>query len=337
MAGPCSAESERQVMATATALRENGVKIFRAGIWKPRTHPGGFEGRGAEALPWLRRVKEELGLAVATEVACGQHVEQALQSGMDMLWIGARTTANPFAVQEIADSLRALGADVPVLVKNPVSPDLELWIGALERLNDAGISRLGAIHRGFSLYGEKLYRNSPIWQIPIELKLRLPQLPLIQDPSHTAGRRELVAQVAREGLRMGFDGLMVETHCNPQEALSDRQQQLTPAELADMLCEIPASCPPHSPLSRPTKTLEELRSEIDSLDDMIIELLGKRMETSRAIGELKHESGLSIIQPERFHSMLQQRVIKGREHSLGLEFISRLMKAIHEESVRQQL
>ncbi|MBR5774650.1 MAG: 3-deoxy-7-phosphoheptulonate synthase, partial [Bacteroidaceae bacterium] len=226
IAGPCSAETEEQVMNTATRLAKQGIKIFRAGIWKPRTKPGGFEGQGEIALPWIKRVKEETGMLVTTEVATPKHVEKALEAGVDMLWIGARTTANPFAIQELADSLR--GVDVPVLVKNPVNPDIELWIGALLRINGAGIKRLGAIHRGFSSVDQKIYRNSPLWHIPIELHRRYPNLPIICDPSHIGGRRDLIAPLCQQAMDMGFEGLIVESHCCPDSAWSDASQQVTP-------------------------------------------------------------------------------------------------------------
>ncbi|MBR6286459.1 MAG: 3-deoxy-7-phosphoheptulonate synthase, partial [Bacteroidaceae bacterium] len=226
IAGPCSAESEEQVLSTAKQLASNGIKIFRAGVWKPRTKPGGFEGHGVTALPWLKRVKEETGMLVSTEIATAKHVEAALEAGVDLLWVGARTTANPFAVQEIADSLR--GVDVPVLIKNPVNPDLELWIGAFERLNGAGIKRLGAIHRGFSSYDKKIYRNLPMWHIPIELRRRIPSLPIICDPSHIGGKRDLVAPLCQQAMDLGFNGLIIESHCNPDAAWSDASQQVTP-------------------------------------------------------------------------------------------------------------
>ncbi|MDE6770821.1 MAG: 3-deoxy-7-phosphoheptulonate synthase, partial [Muribaculaceae bacterium] len=228
MAGPCSAETEEQVLSTARQLALGGVKIFRAGIWKPRTKPGGFEGIGKEGLQWLKRVKEETGMLVATEVAMRRHVEEALEAGVDILWIGARTSANPFAMQEIADAIKDAGVDIPVLVKNPVNPDLELWIGALERLYNAGVRRLGAIHRGFSFYGKSIYRNPPQWHIPIELHRRIPELPIIVDPSHMGGKRELIGPLSQQALDMKFSGLMIESHCNPDEAWSDKNQQLTP-------------------------------------------------------------------------------------------------------------
>lgn len=345
IAGPCSAESEEQVLQVAEDLHSGGVKIFRAGIWKPRTHPGGFEGHGSQALPWLQNAKRATGMLMAAEVASRQHVEEAIKGGVDLLWIGARTTANPFAVQEIANSLAEFNPDIPVLVKNPVSPDLELWIGALERLSDSGIYKLGAIHRGFSLYGEKLYRNAPIWQIPIELKLRYPELPLLHDPSHTGGKRELVKQLSEEALGMGFDGIMVEVHPEPACALSDREQQLTPAELLSWLADIISAVPERKDGSKlesaeqqsPTLTLDTLRTQIDRIDAQLIELLARRMEVSRNIGELKQNTGLKVLQPERFREMLENRKANGAAIGLTPEFVSRIMKAIHEESVRQQL
>ena len=283
IAGPCSAESEKQVMETASQLAENGIKIFRAGIWKPRTKPGGFEGVGAEGLAWMRRVKDELGMLTATEVATRQHVKEALAAGIDILWIGARTSANPFAMQEIADTLaEAQMPELPVLVKNPVNPDLELWIGALQRIYNAGIRRLGAIHRGFSVYGKHLYRNMPQWHIPIELRRRLPQLPIVCDPSHIGGKRELIAPLSQQSLNMGFDGLIIESHCSPDEAWSDASQQVTP-ETLDLILNTLVT--PTS--SQSTESLSALRQQIDRIDNELIELLNKRMRVSREIGQYK--------------------------------------------------
>ena len=260
IAGPCSAETEEQVMETARQLSNNGIKIFRAGVWKPRTKPGGFEGNGQKALPWLQRVKKETGMLVATEVATPVHVEQALEAGVDILWVGARTTANPFAVQELADSLK--GVDVPVLVKNPVNPDIELWIGALERINGSGIKRLGAIHRGFSSYDRKIYRNLPMWQIPIELNRRIPQLPIICDPSHIGGRRDLIAPLCQQAMDLGMEGLIVESHIDPDNAWSDAKQQVTPDILSYILNLLVIRDETVT-----TENILELRKQIDSIEE----------------------------------------------------------------------
>ena len=278
IAGPCSAESEEQILTTARELAEYEIKIFRAGIWKPRTKPGGFEGIGETGLKWLQRVKKETGMLVCTEVANKAHVEAALNAGIDMLWIGARTSANPFAVQEIADSL--VGTDIPVMVKNPVNPDLELWIGALQRIYNAGIHRIAAIHRGFTVYGKHLYRNMPQWHIPIELHRRLPSLQIICDPSHMGGKRELIAPLSQQALDMGFDGLIIESHCDPDCALSDKSQQITPEVLNFILNTLVVRDNAQS-----TESLTLLRQQIDQIDNDLIELLAKRMRVSREIGK----------------------------------------------------
>lgn len=268
IAGPCSAETEEQVMTTAKQLASKGCHIFRAGVWKPRTKPGGFEGNGEAALPWMKRVKEETGMLITTEVATPEHVEQALKYDIDILWVGARTTANPFAMQALADSLK--GIDIPVIVKNPVNPDLELWIGAMERINQAGIKRIAAIHRGFSSYDKKIYRNLPMWQIPIELRRRIPDLPIICDPSHIGGKRELIAPLCQQAMDLGFDGLIVESHCDPDKAWSDAKQQVTP-EVLDYILSLLV-------IRNETVTTEgihELRKQIDELDNSIMELLSK--------------------------------------------------------------
>lgn len=330
IAGPCSAETEEQVMATAKALAKNDIKIFRAGVWKPRTKPGGFEGNGEKALPWLKRVKEETGMLIATEVATPKHVEASLNAGIDILWVGARTTANPFAVQELADSLR--GIDVPVLVKNPVNPDLELWIGALERINQAGIERLGAIHRGFSSYDKKIYRNLPMWQIPIELRRRIPALPLICDPSHIGGRRDLIAPLCQQAMDLGMDGLIIESHCNPDEAWSDASQQVTPDILDYILGLLVVRDTKQS-----TESLSALRKQIDQYDDQLIELLAKRMRVSREIGMFKKEHDMTVLQTGRYTEILEKRGAQGALCGIGADCIKEIFEAIHEESVRQQL
>ncbi len=330
IAGPCSAETEEQVMATARELAKNGVKIFRAGIWKPRTKPGGFEGVGEQGLVWLKRVKEETGMLVATEVATKQHVNAALDAGVDVLWIGARTSANPFAMQEIADAL--VGVDVPVLVKNPVNPDLELWIGAMQRLYNAGLRRIGAIHRGFSAYGKHLYRNMPQWHIPIELRRRLPNLTIFCDPSHIGGKRELVAPLSQQAMDMGFDGLIIESHCEPDSAWSDKSQQVTPEVLNFIL---------HTLVVRDsvqtTESLALLRQQIDQIDSELLEALSKRMRVSREIGQYKKEHSMPVVQTGRYDDILNSRARSAEELGMSGEFMKVVYQAIHEESVRQQI
>ena len=330
IAGPCSAETEEQIMQTATALAGKGIKIFRAGIWKPRTKPGGFEGVGEKGLAWLLRVKQETGMYVTTEVATSKHVESALKAGLDMLWIGARTCANPFAMQEIADALQ--GVDVPVLVKNPVNPDLELWIGGMERLNNAGVKRLAAIHRGFSSYEKKIYRNLPQWHIPIELRRRIPSLPIFCDPSHIGGKRELIAPLCQQAMDLGFDGLIVESHCNPDGAWSDAAQQVTPDILSYILNMLVIRKDKQT-----TENLNELRSQIDECDNNIIEILAKRMRVCREIGTFKKEHGMTILQTGRYNEILEKRSAQGEACSMSADFIRHIFEAIHEESVRQQM
>ena len=329
IAGPCSAETEEQVMTTALQLASKGCHMFRAGIWKPRTKPGGFEGNGEVALPWMEQVKKETGMLTATEVATPEHVELALKYGIDILWIGARTTANPFAVQAIADSLK--GIDVPVLVKNPVNPDLELWIGALERINGAGIKRLGAIHRGFSSYEKKLYRNLPMWQIPIELHRRLPELPIFCDPSHISGRRDLVAPLCQQAMDLGMDGLIVESHCQPDQAWSDASQQVTPDVLDFILDRLVIREKVES-----TESINQLRKQIDEIDDQLIDLLAKRMRISREIGLYKKEHGMTILQTGRYSEILDKRGAQGSLMGIDPECIKKIFEQIHEESVNQQ-
>lgn len=330
ISGPCSAESEEQVMNTARQLAKKGVKIFRAGVWKPRTKPGGFEGHGEPALPWMKRVKEETGMLITTEVATPKHVEAALEAGMDMLWIGARTTANPFAIQELADSLR--GVDVPVLVKNPVNPDIELWIGALLRINGAGIKRLGAIHRGFSSIDQKIYRNTPLWHIPIELHRRYPTLPIICDPSHIGGRRELVASLCQQAMDMGFEGLIVESHCCPDSAWSDAKQQVTPDVLDFILDRLVVRNNQEF-----TESLGGLRKQIDEMDDQLLNLLTKRMRVSREIALYKKDHNMGVVQTARYNEILDKRCAQGSLCGMSPEFVRRIYESIHEESVRQQM
>lgn len=336
IAGPCSAESPAQTLSTASQLAEHGITVFRAGVWKPRTMPGSFEGVGAEALGWLAAVKESTGMLTATEVANAAHVEAALASGVDYLWLGARTVANPFAVQEIADAIAASGKHPAVLVKNPVSPDIDLWIGALQRIYDCGVRRLGAVHRGFTSYGSSSpYRNEPHWSIPFELRRRVPGLPVLCDPSHIAGRRDLVETVARRAAGMGFDGFIIESHCDPGNALSDAAQQLTPADLAAMLVRI-SHTSKSLPDSDPSR-LEELRRRLDAIDDEIISLLESRMNVSAEIGRYKKERGMTAVQPERYTAMVEERLRKGESHGLGRDFLRVLWAAVHEESVRHQI
>ncbi len=332
IAGPCSAETREQLLATASNLHADGIRIFRAGIWKPRTKPGGFEGVGAPALEWMREVKETTGMYTATEVATRTHVIQALEAGIDLLWIGARTSANPFAMQEIADTLAELKADVPVLVKNPVNPDLELWIGAMQRIYNAGIRRIGAIHRGFSAYGKHIYRNMPQWHIPIELRLRHPDLPIICDPSHIGGKRELIAPLSQQALDMGFDGLIIESHCNPDCAWSDAAQQVTPEVLHIILASLV-----HKSQKQSTESLSLLRREIDRLDNELLEVLAKRMQVSRDIGQYKKEHRMPVVQAGRYNDVIRTRCGSGVEMGMGEEFLKTILLAIHDESVRQQI
>ena len=330
IAGPCSAETEEQVMTTARQLASKGCHNFRAGVWKPRTKPGGFEGNGEKALPWMKRVKEETGMLVATEVATPQHVELALKYGIDILWIGARTSANPFAMQALADALK--GVDMPVFVKNPVNPDLELWIGALERLNQAGVKRLGAVHRGFSSYDKKMYRNLPMWQIPIELRRRIPALPIITDPSHIGGRRELIAPLCQQAMDLGFDGLIVESHCSPDDAWSDARQQVTPDVLDYILSLLVIRDEKVT-----TEGIHELRKQIDELDNQLMELLAKRMRVCREIGTYKKEHNMTVLQPTRYNEILDKSGAQGALFQMDSSFVKTVFEAVHQESVRQQI
>ena len=330
IAGPCSAETEEQVMTTALQLASRGCRMFRAGVWKPRTKPGGFEGNGETALPWLKRVKEETGMLIATEVATPEHVELALKYGVDILWIGARTSANPFAMQAIADSLR--GIDVPVFVKNPVNPDIELWIGAMERINQAGVKRMAAIHRGFSSFDKKIYRNLPMWQIPIELRRRIPELPIICDPSHIGGRRELIAPLCQQAMDLGFDGLMVESHCSPDNAWSDAKQQVTPDVLDYILGLLVVRDDTVT-----TEGITALRKQIDELDNNLMELLAKRMRVCREIGQYKKEHNMTVLQTGRYNEILDKRGAQGSLCGMDPEFVKDMFEHIHEESVRQQM
>lgn len=330
IAGPCSAETEEQVMDTARQLANNGVKIFRAGIWKPRTKPGGFEGKGLEALPWMQKVKAETGMLLATEVATPEHVEAALNAGIDILWIGARTTANPFSVQAIADALR--GTDIPVFIKNPVNPDIELWTGALLRINGAGITRIGAIHRGFSSVDQKLYRNAPMWHLAIELKRRFPSLPIITDPSHMGGRRDLIAPISQQAMDLGFDGLMIESHCNPDCAWSDAKQQVLPEVMDFILDRLVVR-----DYIETTESLSQLRKQIDELDNNLMDLLTKRMRVSREIASYKKQHNMTVVQTTRYSEILDKRAVQGQMCGMSPDFVKTVYEAIHTESVRQQI
>ena len=330
IAGPCSAETEDQVMETARQLHGFGIRIFRAGIWKPRTKPGSFEGVGPEGLLWLKRVKEKLGMYVATEVANTRHVHDALAAGVDILWIGARTTANPFAVQEIADALE--GTDIPVLIKNPVNPDLDLWIGALERIYNAGVRKIAAIHRGFSSYDEKIYRNLPFWHIPIELRRLMPEVPIFCDPSHIGGKRELVGPISQQAMDLNFDGLIVETHPNPDKAWSDTKQQVTPEMLNSILNALVIR-----DTHQTTESLTALRRQIDECDNHLLELLARRMRISEEIGQYKKEHNMTILQEQRYDEIIQNRIAQAEQMGMKGDFIKTVLIAIHEESVRHQM
>jgi len=330
IAGPCSAESPEQLMDTAKALLKAGINIFRAGIWKPRTKPGGFEGVGCEGLKWLKEVKNKTGMLTCTEIANAKHAHMAVKEGIDILWIGARTTANPFAVQEIAQALN--GTDIPVLIKNPVNPDLDLWIGAVERMISSGISRVAVIHRGFSAYEKGFFRNQPQWHIPIELKRRVPSLTMLCDPSHIGGRPELVQPISQQAMDLGFDGLMIEAHINPSGALSDREQQITPGMLAEILSHLVIR-----ETSTTSELLNELRREIDEIDDHLLNLLSQRMTVAREIGRYKMEHNMPVLQPERYGRMVTGKIILASGLELDKDFLKHILEAIHEESVRQQL
>jgi len=334
IAGPCSAETEEQVLQTARALSRSGVHLFRAGLWKPRTRPDSFEGVGKTGLAWLRRVKQETGLAVTTEVASSAHVYEALKYGIDVLWIGARSTGNPFSVQDIADALQ--GVDIPVLVKNPMNPDLKLWLGAIERLQRAGVKRLGAIHRGFSFHGTSPYRNVPRWQIPIEFRRELPDLPLLVDSSHICGRRDMLREVAQKALDLNYDGFMLEVHPNPKQAWSDAAQQITPERFQELLHALVAREPerPDTPLREP---LKHLRHEIDEIDHDLLQLLGRRMQLSREIGAYKKARNMAILQPDRWNEVLQEALSRGEGLGLSRAFVRILLKAIHQESINHQM
>ncbi len=334
IAGPCSAETEEQTMETARLIKETGkATIFRAGIWKPRTRPNSFEGIGVTGLKWLKQVKQEYGLAVGTEVATEKHVYEALKYGVDVLWIGARTAVNPFAVQEVADALQ--GVDVTVLVKNPINPDLDLWIGAIERIHQAGITKIGAIHRGFSSYEKTAYRNLPNWQMPIELRRRIPEIPLICDPSHIGGDTIYLYEISQKAMDLNYDGLMIETHINPAKAWSDAKQQITPNELTELLSRLILRLP----VSNDSKFLDilgELRSRIDIFDDQLMDILEQRMKVAETIGKYKKENNITILQTSRWDQIIRKAIEKGDKKGLSADFIDKLFKAIHQESINHQ-
>lgn len=333
IAGPCSAETEEQVLTTAHGLVNQGIDLFRAGIWKPRTRPGAFEGVGVAGLPWLRRVKEETGLKVTTEVATGQHVYECLKYGIDVFWIGARTTVNPFSVQEIADAMA--GTDIPVIVKNPVNPDYKLWVGAIERLYNVGIRRIAAIHRGFSTYGDSKYRNVPRWQMALDLMQEFPDLELICDISHICGRRDILAETAQKAYDLNFSGLMVEVHPNPDQAWSDAAQQITPTRLAEMMASLVVR---HTTSADPDfrAQIETFRQQIDELDEEIIHLIAQRMQLVREIGYVKKDKNVAIFQPERWRILADACRNRAEKGDLSREFISLFLEAIHQEGINQQ-
>lgn len=333
IAGPCSAETEDQVLKIAHELKNSDVSIFRAGIWKPRTRPGGFEGVGEIGLKWLQKAKAETGLLMATEVATAAHVKLALEHDIDVLWIGARTTVNPFAVQEIADALQ--GTDKIVLLKNPVNPDLSLWIGGLERLYNANIKKLGVIHRGFSTYEKTKYRNNPEWQIAIDMQNRFPDLPLICDPSHITGKRDMIQEVSQQALDLNYDGLIIETHIDPDNAWSDAAQQVTPATLKQMFINLRVRKVSDDE-SEYNQKMAKLRMQIDEFDGKLLEILGNRMKVADKIGLLKKEKNVAILQNQRWNEILGKMILEGEEKGLSNEFVMLLFKAIHQESITHQ-
>ncbi|MFD1628353.1 chorismate mutase [Pseudopedobacter beijingensis] len=334
ISGPCSAETEEQLLETARLVKETGkVNILRAGIWKPRTRPGEFEGIGVEGLVWLDKAKKETGLPTAVEVATAKHVEEALAAGVDILWIGARSTVNPFTVQEIADALQ--GVDVPVLVKNPINPDLSLWIGALERINRAGITKLAAIHRGFSSFEKSAYRNEPMWDLAIQLKTLAPELPIFNDPSHICGARELIPHIAQTAIDLDMQGLMIEAHRDPSVAWTDAKQQVTPAKLAEIIDNLTLR---HSDSdnSEFTDKLANLRNSIDRVDDLILQKIGERMALVQKIGEYKRDNDVTILQVNRWEEILEKRMTLANALKLDKDFVEKFLEMIHNESIRKQ-
>lgn len=333
IAGPCSAETEDQVLGIAHELKDTDVNYYRAGIWKPRTRPGNFEGVGAIGLNWLQKVKEETGLKTATEVANKNHVDLALEHDVDLLWIGARSTVSPFIVQEIADALE--GTDKIVLIKNPVNPDLSLWLGAVERLSKANIKKLGVIHRGFSTYEKTNYRNIPEWQMAIELQTKFPDLPLINDPSHISGNREMIFDISQTALDLNFDGLMIETHHDPDNAWSDAAQQVTPKRLVQIMEDLKIRKETDEEAEYNQK-ISNLRAQIDIIDNQLIDTLGKRMKVSDGIGELKRQRNVAVLQTNRWNAILGKMILEGESKGLSEEFVLRMFKAIHQESINHQ-
>lgn len=334
IAGPCSAETEEQVIETAKRLKATGkMDIFRAGIWKPRTRPGTFEGVGVKGLPWVKRVKNEIGLPTTVEVAKAGHVEAALAFDVDILWIGARTTVNPFAVQELADALR--GVDIPVLVKNPMNPDLALWMGAMERFSAVGVKELGVIHRGFASFGEKYYRNKPQWQLAIEFTQRAPEIPIICDPSHICGRRDILQDVAQKAMDLDFDGLMIESHIDPDNAWSDAKQQITPEVFGAMVTEMILREDQEDDPKHQSK-LDLLRHEIDHIDEELMTLLSNRMRVARDIGLYKKDNNMTILQQKRWSDIVEKSKQKADKNKLSVDFVKRFIQAIHDESINQQ-
>lgn len=334
ISGPCSAETEEQVIETATRLKKTGkVDALRAGIWKPRTRPGSFEGVGTKGLNWLTQAKKITGLPVAVEVATAKQAEDALHFDVDILWIGARTTVNPFSVQEVADALR--GANVPVLIKNPINPDLELWIGAVERVAKAGIKNIGLIHRGFSSYGNTEYRNAPMWHMAIEMKRRNPGMMILNDPSHISGNRTLLQSVAQKAIDLDFDGIMIESHIDPDKAWSDAKQQVTPERLAEILDGIKWR---HETTNQKefVVALEKLREQINHVDDELMQLLGQRMKIAEKIGEYKKDNNITILQTNRWNEILERASKKGEALGLSKEFITKYYDAVHMESINHQ-
>ena len=331
IAGPCSAESEEQVMETARALAAQNIDLFRAGIWKPRTRPGSFEGVGTVGLPWLKRVKEETGLKTTTEVANTQHVFDALKHGVDVFWLGARTTVNPFSVQEVADALK--GVDVPVLIKNPINPDLKLWMGAVERIYKAGITRIGVIHRGFSYHGETIFRNIPRWQIPIDLKEEFPDIEIICDNSHICGRRDLLEEIAQRALDLNFDGIMTEVHPRPDEAWSDAAQQITPATFGELTSRLRVRTKDDAAFQQ---DITNLRREIDELDNEFLQILSERMSVAREIGAYKKRNNISILQQARWNEIRKKATAKAEKLGLSEDFVNVILMAIHQESINHQ-
>jgi chorismate mutase len=334
ISGPCSAETEEQVVQTATRLAATGkVDILRAGIWKPRTRPGSFEGIGTKGLPWLQQAKKESGLPVAVEVATAKQVEDALHFGVDVLWIGARTTVNPFSVQDVADALK--GADVPVLIKNPINPDLELWIGAVERVANAGIKNIGLIHRGFSSYGNTEYRNAPMWHLAIEMKRRNPGMLLINDPSHICGRRDILLDVAQKAIDLDFDGLIIESHIDPDNAWSDAKQQVTPERLGEMISSIVWRTE-EIDSEELHAVMEKMRQQINQLDDELLQLIGQRMKVADKIGQYKKDNNITILQTNRWNAILERAYERGDKLGLSQEFITKYFDAVHMESINHQ-